>query len=208
MKENRSIAKTSDDLIVKLEQAYHEEIEYGELKLQIDPLFRKWENAVRQGEVISVPKVNRYGIENEVNPGDTIFFHYNVVDECSENEIEINEEIYYKVPYIHVFCVLKDDDIKMIGGRVFCEPIYDDDIEMVDGMLVKKQGGIITEVNVGHNSKKARVAYIGSPSKGSSKLDVKPGDVIFYEKNADFENTVNGKTYFCMKQDDIICVVD
>lgn len=159
------------------------------------------------GYVASVPRVmfNGNTIVPELKVGDKIFMHYSSIDDASL--VELPDGDYYLVPYDYVFAVLKYGKVeKMIGARVFCLPVTDeDDVVSEDGMLVKKtSSGIIYEINVEHNTKVARIAHIGTPLDGAPVLPVKAGDLVIYDKDADFENDVEGTTYFSMVQEDLL----
>lgn len=210
-----TLKKTVNELVVRVDKSYHDTVKHGSLELHVDPMFNKAQHAVRVGEVISVPDKNPWGIKHEVKPGDKVFLHFNAVEDGNRIEVDDSNDStsrYYTVPYNMVFCVLDEngDPAKMIGGRILCTPVYDEDVEEieVDGMTktrVKKSAkGIIKEINVKHNIEKAVVAHIGTPIENEPVIDVAPGEVVYYEKFGDFENVINGKSYFCMVQSDII----
>ena len=91
----------------------------------------------------------------------------------------------------------------MIGGRVLCHPISEGVTE--DGMrVIKSDSGIITQINVGHDLKKAVIASVGTPMLDRPVLNVNVGDEVWYNKDSDFENEINGVTYFVMTQEDLL----
>jgi co-chaperonin GroES (HSP10) len=168
--------------------------------------------AQRTGKVIALPLgISDHpflkAIQEEVQVGDILYFHFNSIHPDSRVELDINEKPYYLVNMENIFCLVRNGEIIMYGGRVLAEPLYDADVEDVLGMNIRKtNSGIISEINVGHNFKKARLAHIGKPLKGAEKLDARAGDIIYYAKDADFINVIEGKTYFCMIQEDILLV--
>lgn len=199
-----------DHILVKVEQEKKSVIKHGELELiaagqEYNPDMRVF--AITEGLCVNVPRGMSKGIPYEyivpeVEIGDIVVLHFNSIDE--DSKVETNKGVFYLVPYEYVFAVIRDSEIVVIGGRVLCLPLYDDAVEE-DGMMVRKTGsGIITEINVKHDFKRAILSHIGTPLKGSKELPVKAGDMIWYPKDADFENEVQGKTYFCMTQEDIL----
>jgi co-chaperonin GroES (HSP10) len=119
--------------------------------------------------------------------------------------LNIYEKPLYLIGMDHIFVMVRNGDVIMFGSRILAEPLYDDDVVEDGGIRVRKtKSGIISEINVKHNLKKARLSHIGNPLKNEVKTDAAPGDVIFYDKDADFENEVEGKNYFCMMQEDIL----
>ena len=147
---------------------------------------------------------------SEVEVGDKVYFHYTAID--LDSRIEYEDERYYAVPLEMVWCKVKDGVLTMIGGRVFCEAMeYEyDDIEEIEvgGVKIKVRmsgSGLVTEMNPKtQDINRARLIHIGTPLKNLPEVDVVPGDVIYYAKDADFENLIEGKKYFCMTQEDIL----
>jgi co-chaperonin GroES (HSP10) len=164
--------------------------------------------AQRKGKVIAIPRAiskNHFflkDIQEAVRVGDILYFHFNSIlpDNCVDPD-----KGHYIINMEQIFCILRDGEMIMYGGRVLAEPIYDDDVEDEGGIKVRKTAsGIIKEINVQHNLKKAKLSYIGNPLRGERTLDVSPGDTIYYDTDADFENVIEGKKYFCMIQEDIL----
>jgi co-chaperonin GroES (HSP10) len=167
--------------------------------------------AQRKGVVTNVPRgISQHHylslIQQKVEIGDTVYFHFNSVSEDTKVQLSVYDKPSYLVHLENVFAILRNGKIIMYADRVFCEPVFDDDIvTLEDGMKVKKsKSGIITQINVSHNMKRAILSHIGYPLKGRNKTEVEPGDKVYYEKDADFENEIEGKVYFCMIQDDIL----
>lgn len=142
-----------------------------------------------------------------IEVGDRIHFHYTAID--LDSRIEYQGETLYAVPYEMVWCKVKDGELSMVGGRIFCEELPYDDVQEIEvnGVKIKarlSKSGIVLEMNVKHDLNKARLVHIGTPMKDQPTLDVKPGDTIYYATDSDFENIIEGKKYFCMMQEDIL----
>lgn len=167
--------------------------------------------AQRMGKVVAVPR----GVKDdfslskwrgEIRAGDIVFVHFNAISANSRFQVMVKDNPLYVVHLENVFAVLRGDKILMMNGRVLCLPELDPEVKTLDdGMKVKTTAsGIITEINVvDYNIKRALLAEIGEHQEG---CDARPGEHVYYAKDADFENEVNGTRYFCMVQDDILMV--
>lgn len=193
-------------VLVDVDSPYRER-KYGSLILLVDPAFHPGENATYWGTAVSVPKKMGYfkGIDPIVEPGDKIYFDYKSINpEYYQNIVEHEGRDYYRVPYDYIFCVIRNGCITMVGDRVFCEAVYDADVEKIvyeggETMGRKTASGLIKEINIEHNTKKAMIAHIGE-----TDLDVAPGDVVHYEIDADDEYEIEGEKYFVMKQENLL----
>jgi co-chaperonin GroES (HSP10) len=158
------------------------------------------EGAQRWGIVVAIPLglSDCFKDREPIQVGDKLYLHFNAIWE--ETRVQFCEEQpLWSIHVEDIFCIVRDGKIIMYGDRVFCEPIYDDDVVVEDNLRVRKsRSGLITEINVGHNLRKARVAHV------NRDCAAQVGEVVIYEKDADFENIVEGKTYFCMCNEDIL----
>lgn len=162
--------------------------------------------AVRKGKVVALPcAISQHyilkNVQDKVEIGDLVYLHFNAI--TPDNRIDL-EKPYFLVCMENIFCIVRNGEIIMYAGRVLAEPIFDEDVQDLGGLKVKKtDAGVIKELNVTHNFKKAKLAHIGNPLAPAKKTNVSPGDIIYYEQDADFENEIEGKKYFCMVQEDI-----
>lgn len=182
----------------------------GSLQLYVDPLYKEGSHKVTYGTVICIPEIMPANsvIVPEVKVGDKIYFHYNSLD--AEAMVPDTEGI-FMIPYDMVFCALREGVLIPIAGKVLCKPYFDPDIvEMeVGGVMMKcklTKSGIIKEINVRHNLKQAVLTHIGTPLMDAKVLDVKVGEVVWYALDADFENVIEGETYFVMDQELLLMV--
>lgn len=139
----------------------------------------------------------------EVEVGDKVHVHFNAINGDSAMTVKHGDTTLYLIPYSMIFCAVRNGKIIMIGGRVLCEAIYESD-EVKDGKRVattKRKGIIIPNK---HSLFKARLSHIGTPCVGDPTLPCKSGDVVYYEVDSDFENEIEGKKYFVMRQENLI----
>ena len=71
----------------------------------------------------------------------------------------------------------------------------------IDGkdMEVVKKGNIISAVTLRPSAKRTRISRIGK-----NKLRLRDNDVVYCERGFEFENDIEGTTYYCVKQSDIV----
>jgi co-chaperonin GroES (HSP10) len=198
-------------VLVTVESEKVDMIHYGSLELKVagtEGLEDVSKYAQTMGHVVNVPRGMSNGIPYkyivpEVQVDDDVVLHYSAIDDTMA--IEHNGERLYLVPYEYIFAAIRNGEIVMIGGRVLCEAIQAEGVVNDDGInVIKSPSGIITAINVPHDAKFATLSHIGTPLKGSPTLSVKIGDVIAYPRDADWENEIMGKKYFCMTQEDIL----
>lgn len=168
----------------------------------------------------SVPFEYRYtsDVAQDVQVGDRIYFHFNTITmrNCVKEEgVHPNRVWYFKVSYEQILCAVRDGQIIPISSYVLVDP----DFESWDDILVEtftnlkdKDGNFIPKPKEQWLQKKVRpeykyltayVRHVGKPLKGD-KCEVEVGQKIWYRRNADWMNTVEGKDYFAIRQRHII----
>jgi hypothetical protein len=166
------------------------------------------------------PYVYRYvsDVEQEVEIGDRIYFHFNTIKNHNIVKVEgthPNRVWYIKVRYDNVYCAIRDGKIIMIAGNTLVDPDFEswEDISVPtysdllgeDGkqMLKPKEQWLVTKSMPTYKYLAGFVRHIGSPLKGD-KCECVPGQKILYHRNADFMIKVEGREYFMIKQRHII----
>lgn len=205
-----------NSLIVEVGAQYDDTVQYGSLSIFIDPLFKPTHNARIYGVVKAVPKGKCYNedgieIEADVRVGDKVYFHY--LATFDENACLYGN--YYRIPYCWIFCVVRDNDIIPIGGWTFCEKVIEGEDEFEDIEVggvkisgIKNSAGLVTSVTKKDSNKYAIVRHIGKTLKNVESLNLKSGQQVLIEKNTNFENVIEGKTYYTIRQGDILGVVN
>jgi co-chaperonin GroES (HSP10) len=210
--EQINIQPVYDKVLVEVEAEWQTEhlTKSGVIGIAFENDIDRLGGAVRNGRVIAVPRgISAHYflsfVQESPQIGDILYFHFNAILPDNKIDLNIYGKPYYLIHMENIFAMVRGGEVIMYGGRVLAEPIFDGDVEDLGGLKVRKtKGGIISELNVGHNLKKATLTHIGNPLKNDTKTDVAPGDTIFYDKDADFENEIEGKKYFCMVQEDIL----
>ena len=197
------------NVVVRAEKLHAEYLKHGSLELALDAVaiggLNGWRYKTTVGEVVQVPDEYLGWVPQrpELKAGDKVYFHFNALGEDSL----LPDSDLYLVPLDMVFAYVMDGELHAMSGKALC--LAEADGENLEGVgRVKMSGGIITETNVKHNMKMARLALLGSPLLGMEEVDAKAGDLVFYAKDADFENEIEGKKYLVMDQDLILAKWD
>jgi co-chaperonin GroES (HSP10) len=186
--------------VVKLEKTHHDtiELENGTV-LHVDPKWKEFERRVMYGEVTSTPV--KYDVDVEV--GDTLFFHHHVVM-SDALKVEVNDEQRFIVGYDPVntlschaiaYRSKKTGELHMLADWVFLQPIeeekqHNDFIEIVD---LKPKTHL-----------KAKVFCC---PKDMITQGVKPGDIVGFKQNRDYEMKLEDETVvFRMRSEDMMYV--
>ena len=201
-------------VVVEVGASMDDTVQFGNLKLHIDPEFNPTQYARIYGRVIAVPEGKAYNeesfeIEKEVQVGDLIYFHYLTTSD-ETNCIYGN---YYKVPYYWIFCVVRSGNILPIGSWTLCETVVEEDFNQVevDGQKIEaitSASGLVIGINKKPSTKFARLSHIGRPLVGADELKIGKGALVILNKNSNFKNTIEGKEYYTVRQGDILCSKD
>lgn len=158
------------------------------------------EHASIEGTVVAVAEVVgndlfRRHIANIVRPGDKIYFHYNqFLDE--DNLFIHNGMEYWMLDYMSAFCVERDGELIAIGDYVLVEPPKPE--ARKSGLIVFAEG--FDELP----KQQGTLALIGSLPENYPALECQAGDTVWFQKDCEFENTIAGKKYWVMRQDNLM----
>jgi co-chaperonin GroES (HSP10) len=195
------VTPIANHVIVEVDKQFQDTLETASgFSLYVDTTWKPAQYVRIFGKVLSIPLrgTNRYSVENgkiepEVQVGDKIYFHYNVLMNV---ENYLDENIWF-IPYFHIFCAVRNKKIHMIGGWTLIEPIIE---------KKEKSGNILLP----EFSKKKKInnfgilKHIGTPLKDQPALGLKSGDYVYFSEMDCFENEIEGQTYYCMQQEDLL----
>jgi len=157
-------------------------------------------------------------VKQEVMVGDMIAVHFNTIAmrNCVKEEgIHPDKTWYFKVSYEQVICAVRDGNIIPIASYVLVLPDYEtwDDIlhptytnlKDAEGKFIPKPKDqwIQTKVKPEYHFLTAHVKYVGSPLN-KDICEIEPGQKIWYRRNADWINMIEGTEYFAVRQRHII----
>lgn len=148
----------------------------------------------------------------EIEEGDIVFFHYLQISNALSNDYIINKDgvVSIFVRYDQCFCVIRDNEIKMLNGWILLEPID-----------YKDRPNSLFNTNLpSHRQKKdplrGKIAHIGNPVEeyfwGNEKdddINVEEGDVVTFLPHSDipleyrFHQSLNN-VYFRVQRKDLL----
>lgn len=162
----------------------------------------------------------------EVEVGDRVYFHYNCLLNI-ENFCwrEPDGQLVYQIHYQNMFCAVRqphayDDgllrEIVMLNGYVLVSKVRDLQEEFdvggakVSGRMNGKLLLIENEEDVKGNTKAKYLSgileHVGT-SVGEVEYDIAQGARVLFRPNSQFENEIEGKTYYVMRQWDLVAVL-
>lgn len=164
-------------------------------------------------------------IAAEVQVGDTIYFKWrvihnrnNLVAESIEKDAAKPSAWIFRVPYDQIYCSLRDGKIIPIGGHVLIDPIFETWEEILRptyypyknnlGEFIErpKSEWIQTKVAPAKKDQQGVVAHVGTPIRGERR-EINPGDKVLYRPKLKSLVKIEGKQYFVMRQDQVVCRV-
>jgi co-chaperonin GroES (HSP10) len=69
---------------------------------------------------------------------------------------------------------------------------------------VTNSSGLVTSIGKNESTKVAIMRHIGKPLKNINSIEVNSGEKVLIEKSLNFENTIEGKSYYTIRQGDIL----
>jgi len=189
--------KTMNLFVVKVDKPINDTMKTdGGLELFIDTRFNEFEHRQVFGEVVSAPLL----IENDVEPGDTLYFHHLVVVEGGQ-----------KIPWEENHYIVKCDKQFTIGNQAFAyKKKGSDEITPLFGWClleeaeVEKEEAFIEIVNTEEDL--PLTGIVSFDADCLEELDVKKGDEVGFEKNMDYRVKIDGKEYYRVRSEDLLYV--
>jgi co-chaperonin GroES (HSP10) len=183
-------------IFVQIEKRFQDEIvtESG-FRLWKDTSFKPEENSTIVGIVAGIPamKLNGYpeGFLFNVQVGDKLYFHYNVVLNL-ENMVEIDGEQYWMVDYFEAIALVRDGKTIPVGEYILVEPIIEE---------IKSSVLIIPDAYKEKEENKGTVV-------ASNDESIPVGSVVEYEPQGKFWNVIEGQRVYCMYNNNILVKYD
>ena len=182
-------------VIVELGKKFNDSISIGGREFILDNAFRKMFHAVQNATVIA------YANGCDLNVGDKVYVHHFVVED--ERAVPVKGKDYRWLEYSQIYCRVRDDKIKVLGDYVLVEPVKYNDSNFKkysdSGILLHQKAGTEEVERFG------TVKYVSEFAE-TNGLNV--GDTIFFNKNCEYELTVEGERLYRMEFRDIISVVN
>jgi len=129
--------------------------------------------------------------EIEIEVGDKAYFYY--IDFNDSNIIHHEGQMYLQVRYDSIICVVRDGQIKAISGHVLLTAAKKTEIYLLHSVeKVQERIGIVYAVP--------------TPYRGQDS-EFEKGDKVHFYQDSEFENEIEGKKYYVMRQEYIIAKV-
>jgi co-chaperonin GroES (HSP10) len=188
--------KTNNNrVIVELDGIYDKVIAVGDFVLKLDHVFRKLHNAVQKAKVVACPE------GTELMVGDTVYVHHFVVEE--ERIVPVKDKEYRWLEYNQIYARVRDGILKALGYYVLVEPVKFDESKFKKktdfGLVLTQKAGTEYVERVG------TVLHVGDEA---AKEGIEVGDKIFFNKNCEYEITIEGELMYRMEKRDVIAVID
>ena len=177
------------DFLVRLPEAFNDEVKVGDTTLYIDPKWNEFENRKMEAEIVAVPE--KYDTGAKV--GDTLYFHHHVLIAGNGKRQRVQDDIYY-VKYnpnnsqsTQAYAYKnKDGDVQLLSEWIFLDPEDQPDEAVTES-------GIITEIKKPEYNQFGYVVY---DSPIVRDLGLKAGDKVMIMKHADYRMKVDGKEVY------------
>lgn len=187
--------KTINDIIVRVPKAYKNTIELDSgLTLFLSQDIKQIKDTIRYGEVLVVPE----DCPIDVRPGDTLFFHHNIVavtvmeDPIPDIESSFlidKENGIYRVPiddwWPLAYARIRNGEFKVLDGICFVEPL-----------ITKKYD---TFLEIPNNEKEVEnIGKIVYSNKGLEAQGIVPGTKVIFSDDSEYKFEINGQETYCM----------
>ena len=181
--------KPLKDFIVYVPERVNETKKIGDIEIYIDTKFNEFEHRVMHGEVMGVPQ--KYKTDVEV--GDTLFFHHHVV--ITPQVVDEKHHL-YQVLFdpnggfsSQAYAVKKKEtgEVIALGDWVFLEPIRPE---------AKLKSDLLEIVSYDTpRNEKGKIKYASDKIKEEG---LAVGDVVFFQKDADYEMEIENEKLWRM----------
>lgn len=162
-------------------------------------------------------------IAPEVKIGDKAYFVWRVLfnrkNLIAETKAKSGDrEWIYRLSYENIYCVVRDENIIMIGSYVLIDPILEswESIFVPTYSHIKDEHGkpilkprsqwIQSKTAPAQKDRLGIVKHIGTPLRGDV-CHLSVGDKVLYKPNLKSMITVEGVKYFCMRSDFVVAKV-
>lgn len=150
----------------------------------------------------------------EVKVGDKVYFHYLTIHHDNYMGKDKDGMKLFKVEYDKIICTVVDGTIIPVNGYVLIEQYYGDDYTEIDvlnrKMKVRMKGDIVTEINERPEPLQGILRYRSSTPAtiGRTRWDTFLGDRVLFMGGSEWENKIEGKVYYTMREWDIVAYWD
>ena len=206
-----------NSIIVKIEKEMEDTVAFNGGELIIDPMFRPQWNTRIYGKVVATNSNEKFyqaewndpsskmKIADEIKVGDLVYFNYKAVD---NKAFQLDDKM-VSVPYDWVFCYVRDGKLTPTSGWILADILYDEgeSIVDVDGHSIEcsVKGDLVVSIHKKKRTDISKVKYVSEFIDNPSSL--KFGDIVKMENGCNFENDIEGKTYYLFREENVVAVI-
>lgn len=176
--------------IVERERRHNDKIMVGGVEFHLDTAFRRYWHTVQMASVV-------HSEREDLEPNDIVWVHHFVEDQV----LPFGSNLAF-VEYNQIYCRKRGEKMETLGDFILVEPITYGDL----GMTRTESGLRLSMKNDTDNAERIGIARLLSDKAKNGGL--KDGDRVLFNKNCEYEIEVDGKVYYRMELQDIICTVD
>ena len=188
------------DFVVYLPKRVKDTVNVGGQEIFLDSKFNEFEHRINYAEIVATPL--KYNTGAKV--GDMLFIHHHVMDHGGAQCLDYKEHL-YKVGYnegggfntqCYAYKSKETGEIHMMTDWIFVEEVEQPKLKSAVIELIETEKVL------------NRFGRVWCDSQYLNERGVKKGDIVFFEKNADYEMDVDGKKVWRMMFEHLIFIAD
>lgn len=175
------------------------------IDIEVSTAYSAEHNSI-SGRIIAMPsrisEFCKFDLD-QIQVGDRVYFHFNCLDTAKESGYGVEDETGYLYCGIHIsmlYCAVRyPGEIIMISNHILVNPIEEDTSKMVSkhGIILKDRPDNVMQHGI--------VMHCGKNNRRES--EIKPGDQIIFEQDAEFEMVIEGKKYYKQTHDEVLAII-
>lgn len=150
-------------------------------------------NAVQSGTVVAVQD------GCDLQEGDKIYVHHFVLEK--EHIIPVVDKKISWIEFNQCFARVRDGEVKALGEYVLVEPM-----KYSHPMIQNEVSGLELS-NKSANDEVERIGIVAHVSEKGREYGLKPGDIILFGRNCEYDIVIENHKYYKMHMGDIITVL-
>lgn len=182
------VKSAGDNILISIKKRFKDEVTApGGMVFYTNPNMDDDTKVVEySGTVESVPE------GCPAQPGDKLYFHYNVLLDTDNTKVITPEGEYYRVSLRRAFAYVRDGILKAMPGWVLVKP-WEEEVKMSSIIIGADGGGLTKKVK---SENKGTVMY----GEGDGFA---VGDRVVFNKDSSFENEFEGVGLYTIESDQI-----
>jgi co-chaperonin GroES (HSP10) len=162
----------------------------GGQEFRLDSAFRRYWNTVQMAEVLTSDR-------DDLDTFDIVWVHHFVDDQTLPYGTNLSF-----LEYNQIYCRMRNGELETLGNYVLVEPITYGEL----GTTRSETGIIMSTKSENQNAERIGVARL--LSENAKKYGLSDGQRVLFNKNCEYEILVDGKLYYRMELQDVICNID